>query len=78
MSEFQIFLLMIVVFAINDWLIIWNYKRRQTRKYEKFLRAVQVEYPDAKLSFIAVESSDEEAMTMLEQQIRTHRYHNKT
>lgn len=75
-ESFDIWIMMIVLYVINDLIAIWYYKQRQKRKHEKFLRAVKVEYPDAHLTFIAVESSDKEAMADLERRIRENRYEN--
>lgn len=65
---------MFLLFAVNGQIHIWSYKRRQKEKRRKFLRAVAVEYPNARLTFIAVEDSDEVAMARLERLIRENRY----
>lgn len=63
-------LLLVPVWIFNSWCAIWVYKRNQKRKERQFLRRLQIQYPDATIQLIAVESSDKEAMAQIEQQLK--------
>lgn len=59
-------LLMIPVLLFNSWIAIWLYKRNNARRETKFLKRVQVAYPDSKITFQSVETSDAKALEMIQ------------
>jgi hypothetical protein len=61
--------LFIPVLLVNGWLAIridhWNSKRRE----KQFLKRVQLKYPNASITFTAIETSDSDAMRRLREQL---------
>lgn len=80
--DWTTFLLLMLILIVNGQFAIFFHEQRKKRRKrdrdKQFLRAMVVEYPNAKLSFIAIESSDEVAMARLEKQIRENRYQGPT
>lgn len=64
----------IPVLVINNMIVIWLHERRRKRRARKhdtqFIKKVQAYYPGHTVTFIAVESSDKEAMAKIERQLR--------
>jgi hypothetical protein len=63
-------LLMIPVLIFNSWIAVKLYKWDLKRRDMKFLKRVQVAYPDSKITFTSVETSDAEALEMIQSQFK--------
>lgn len=61
-------LLYMLLLIANGLISVSLYKRRVRKRAEKFLRVVRIDNPGATITFIAVESSDEDALDKIKQQ----------
>jgi hypothetical protein len=61
-------LLMVPVLLFNSWIAVKLYVRNNRRREMKFLKRVQVAYPDSKITFTSVETSDAKALENIQSQ----------
>lgn len=62
----------IIVLLFWRFFTIWDYKRIQKKRQMRFLNAIKLKYPEATVSFIAVESSAEAAIEKIKRQLDDH------
>lgn len=58
-----------VLLAANGWLSVYFYKKKLKRRGNKFMKWVHIQYPESTITYVAVDSSDEETLRNLRAQV---------